>query len=44
MNKEHFKGIHDLDVYLYTDEDGKIVRRKTWYFYLLPIWVKQYKI
>jgi hypothetical protein len=44
MKQEKFKGFHDLDVYLYTDENKFIVRRKTWYFYLIPIWVKQYKI
>lgn len=43
MNKNNFKGLHHLDMYLY-EKDGYIIRRKTWYFYLIPIWVKQYKI
>ena len=42
--KKNYQGFHDLDVYLYTDSYGVITRRKTWYFYLIPIWVKQYEV
>ena len=42
--KKQYKGFHNVDVYLYTDKDRFYVRRKTWYFYLIPLWVKQYKL
>lgn len=43
MKENNFKGFHDLDIYLY-EKDDYTIRRKTWYFYLIPIWVKQYKV
>lgn len=43
MTENNYKGLHDLDIYLY-EKDGYSIRRKTWYFYSLPIWVRQYKI
>ncbi len=42
--EQKFKGFHDLDMYLYLNKDGDIIRRKTWYFNVIPLWVKQYKV
>lgn len=38
------KGFNNFDVYCGEDDNGMTIRRKVWFFYLIPIWVKQYKI
>ena len=38
------KGFNNFDVYCGEDDNGMAIRRKVWFFYLIPIWVKQYKI
>lgn len=37
-------GFNEFDIYCGEDDNGYTVRRKIYFFYSIPIWVKQYKI
>lgn len=41
--KNELKGFHKIDIFLYEEKEF-IIRRKIYFFYLIPYWVKQYKI
>lgn len=42
--KYKVKLFSNFDIYCGEDENGYTVRRKIYFFYSIPIWVKQYKI
>ena len=40
--KRSLSGFQFIDVYLYEEKEF-LIRRKIYFFYLIPYWVKQYK-